>query len=124
MKLSPSLRGIAKAIHKQNKDSSPNAQNLETPQGKKAESVFSNQPQATGFCDDFVGCQAVGEGIYLSGNEQAHRADSRKSVQKPTPKAKSFNTKPKELHYDTSLPPIPAQSQPRSPTTKLQSTYL
>ena len=57
--------------------------------------------QAEGFCDDFlkkpaaaapctavagfVGCQAVGEGIYLSGNEQAHRADSRKSAQKPTP---------------------------------------
>ncbi|WP_258552294.1 hypothetical protein [Helicobacter canis] len=33
-----------------------------------------------------MGCQAVGEGIYLSGNEQAHRADSRKSAQKPTPK--------------------------------------
>ena len=41
--------------------------------------------QAAGFCDDFVGCQAVGAGIYLSGNEQAHRADSRKSAQKPTP---------------------------------------
>ncbi|MDL0081228.1 carbamoyl-phosphate synthase large subunit [Helicobacter sp. XJK30-2] len=43
-----------------------------------------NKSQAEGFCDDFVGCQAVGEGIYLSGNEQAHRADSRKSAQKPT----------------------------------------
>ena len=41
-----------------------------------------NKSQAEGFCDDFVGCQAVGEGIYLSGNEQAHRADSRKSAQK------------------------------------------
>ncbi|ETD27775.1 carbamoyl-phosphate synthase large subunit [Helicobacter canis] len=38
-----------------------------------------------GSVADFVGCQAVGEGIYLSGNEQAHRADSRKSAQKPTP---------------------------------------
>ena len=66
---------------------------------ENAESV--KMPQAAGFCDDFlkkpaaaapctaaagfVGCQAVGEGIYLSGNEQAHRADSRKSAQKPTP---------------------------------------
>ena len=49
-----------------------NAQNLET-------------PQAVGFCDDFVGCQGGGEGIYLSGNEQALAADSRKSAQKPTP---------------------------------------
>ena len=49
-----------------------NAQNLET-------------PQAAGFCDDFVGCQGGGEGIYLSGNEQALAADSRKSAQKPTP---------------------------------------
>ncbi|ETD25784.1 hypothetical protein [Helicobacter canis] len=42
-------------------------------------------PQAVGFCDDFVGCQGGGEGIYLSGNEQAPAADSRKSAQKPTP---------------------------------------
>ncbi|ETD27769.1 DUF4422 domain-containing protein [Helicobacter canis] len=50
--------------------------------------------QAAGFCDDFVGCQGGGEGIYLSGNEQAPAADSRKSAQnkrsevsleKPTP---------------------------------------
>ncbi|KAA8707815.1 hypothetical protein [Helicobacter canis] len=52
--------------------STQNAQNLET-------------PQAAGFCDDFVGCQGGGEGIYLSGNEQALAADSRKSAQKPTP---------------------------------------
>ena len=44
-----------------------------------------NDSQAAGFADDFVGCQGVGEGIYLSGNEQAHAADSRKSAAKPTP---------------------------------------
>ena len=49
-----------------------NAQNLTT-------------QQAAGFCDDFAGCQGVGEGIYLGDNEQAHTADSRKSAQKPTP---------------------------------------
>ena len=43
-----------------------NAQNLET-------------PQAAGFCDDFGGFQAVGAGIYLVGNEQAHRAESTKT---------------------------------------------
>ena len=56
-----------------------------------------SKPQAEGFCDDFVGCQGVGEGIYLSGNEQAHAADSRKSAQKPTPKsskAESSSKKP------------------------------
>ncbi len=48
-------------------------------------------PQAAGFCDDFlkklrfVGCQGGGAGSYLSGNDQAHAADSRKSAQKPTP---------------------------------------
>ena len=57
-------------------DSSINAKNLTT-------------PQAAGFCDDFGGFQAVGAGIYLSGNEQAHRAESAKSAQKPTPKAES-----------------------------------
>ena len=41
-------------------------------------------PQAAGFCDDFVGCQGGGAGSYLSGNDQAHAADSRKSAQKPT----------------------------------------
>ena len=64
---------IGVAIHKSTQvDSRETAQNL-------------SESQAAGFCDDFVGCQAVGEGIYLSGNEQAHRADSRKSAQKPTP---------------------------------------
>ena len=47
-----------------------------------------SESQAAGFCDDFVGCQGGGEGIYLGGNEQAHAADSRKSAQKPTPKLK------------------------------------
>ena len=42
-------------------------------------------PQAAGFCDDFVGCQGVGAGSYLNGNDQAHAADSHKSAQKPTP---------------------------------------
>ena len=41
--------------------------------------------QAVGFCDDFGGFQAVGAGIYLGDNEQAHRAESTKSAQKPTP---------------------------------------
>ncbi|KAA8710029.1 hypothetical protein [Helicobacter canis] len=45
--------------------------------------------QAAGFCDDFVGCQGGGEGIYLSGNEQAPAADSHKSAQKPTPNIES-----------------------------------
>ena len=59
---------------------------------KNAQKV--SESQAAGFCDDFlkklrfVGCQGVGEGIYLGDNEQAHAADSRKSAQKPTPKPK------------------------------------
>ncbi|STO96741.1 UDP-N-acetylmuramoyl-L-alanine--D-glutamate ligase [Helicobacter canis] len=71
----------AATLSEQAKDSrifTQNAQNL-------------SEPQAAGFCDDFlkklrfVGCQGVGEGIYLGDNEQAHAADSRKSAQKPTP---------------------------------------
>ena len=80
---SPSLRGGGKAtneaIHKSTQvDSSLNAESVKT-------------PQAAGFCDDFVGCQGGGEGIYLSGNEQALAADSRKSAQKPTPEIKLFD---------------------------------
>ena len=58
-------------------DSGGNAQNLTT-------------PQAAGFCDDFGGFQGGGEGIYLSGNEQAPAAESPKSAQKPTPIAIAF----------------------------------
>ena len=61
------------------------AQRLSELQSDSAKSVFDKTPQAEGFCDDFVGCQGAGEGIYLSGNEQALAADSRKSAQKPTP---------------------------------------
>ena len=55
---------------------------------KEAEMVFfkcrSLKTQAAGFADDFVGFQAVGAGILLSVNEQAHRAESRKSAAKTT----------------------------------------
>ena len=47
--------------------------------------------QAVGFCDDFGGFQAVGAGIYLGDNEQAHRAESTKSAQKPTPDKNAQN---------------------------------
>ena len=89
-------------------DSSDNAQNLNDSASKTAQNL--NDSQAAGFCDDFlkkpaaaapctavagfVGCQGESEGIYLSGNEQALAADSRKSAQKPTPepsKAESTN---------------------------------
>ena len=42
---------------------------------------------AAGFCDDFGGFQAVGAGILLGVNEQAHRAESTKSAQKTTPQS-------------------------------------
>ncbi len=57
-----------------------------TPKFERA--ADSQTPQAAGFADDFlkklrfVGCQGVGEGIYLGDNEQAHAADSRKSAAK------------------------------------------
>lgn len=53
-------------------------------ESKGDKSVRENS-QAVGFCDDFGGFQAVGAGIYLGDNEQAHRAESTKSAQKPTP---------------------------------------
>ena len=66
----------------------PNATNLTESQAEGFCDDFLKKPAAAAPCTavaGFVGCQAVGEGIYLSGNEQAHRADSRKSAQKPTP---------------------------------------
>ena len=60
-------------------------------EAQSLESTFENAQnvgkpaQDSRICDDFVGCQGGGEGIYLSGNEQALAADSRKSAQKPTP---------------------------------------
>ena len=41
----------------------------------------THSPRA-GFCDDFGGFQGAGEGIYLSGNEQARAVESTKSAQK------------------------------------------
>ncbi|STO97358.1 hypothetical protein [Helicobacter canis] len=70
-------------------------------------------PQAAGFCDDFGGFQAVGAGIYLVGNEQAHRAGSTKSAQnkrsevsleKPTPKSsknEDSRSKAQPTHHDS-----------------------
>ena len=67
---------------------SSTATNISEPQQKDSR-ICENTPtlttpQAAGFCDDFVGCQGGGAGSYLSGNDQAHAADSRKSAQKPT----------------------------------------
>ena len=69
-------------------DSRGNAKSVKTPQAAGfSKETSANAERYPLFCDDFVGCarRAVGAGIYLSGNEQAHRADSRKSAQKPTP---------------------------------------
>ena len=44
-----------------------------------------SEPQAAGFCDDFVGCRAQSKGAYLAYVTAALRDDSRKSAQKPTP---------------------------------------
>ena len=72
-------------------DSSKNAAILnEQPQDSR---IFTqNAPsvsdsQAAGFADDFAGFCGGGEGIYLSGNEQAPAAESRKSAAKPTPES-------------------------------------
>ncbi|ETD26938.1 glycosyltransferase family 8 protein [Helicobacter canis] len=76
----------------ENEDSRKNAQNL-------------NKSQAAGFCDDFVGCQAGGEGSYLSGNDQDSSADSRKSAQKPTPKpSKAQSSKSHHIFFNSSTP--------------------
>ena len=110
---SPSLRDTAPAVARQStqtttqvdssmdchatatalaRNDSNNAPTLNEP--AKDSRIFESkvqkvsESQAAGFCDDFVGCQGGGEGIYLGGNEQAHAADSRKSAQKPTPKLK------------------------------------
>ena len=75
---------------------------------KNAQSVFDSELQAEGFCDDFVGCQAVGEGILLGVNEQAHRADSHKSAQKPTPTKQNEDFGESTTH----IPPLKLHTKP------------
>ena len=72
-----------------------------------------NKPQAAGFCDDFVGCQAIDKGATLAVVTADDRADSRKSAQnkrsavsleKPTPKTSqaqtpNINNPSKVLHF-------------------------
>lgn len=49
-------------------------------------------PQAEGFCDDFVGFQAIDKGATLAVVTTGNRAESRKSARKPTPEAKKAHT--------------------------------
>ena len=86
---------------------------------------FSKETSLCLFCDDFlkkpasaspctaaagfVGCQAGGEGSYLSGSDRDSSADSRKSAQKPTPRPNQaqslYNTTTQnELMYPHSIP--------------------
>ena len=87
---------------------------------------FSKETSLCLFCDDFlkkpasaspctaaagfVGCQAGGEGSYLSGSDRDSSADSRKSAAKPTPKPNqaqslySTTTTQSELMYPHSIP--------------------
>ena len=76
------------ALRSKARNDRKNATTLKTPARdsricETAQSVATQQ--AAGFCDDFGGFQAVGAGIYLGDNEQAHHAESTKSAQKPTP---------------------------------------
>ncbi|ETD25641.1 hypothetical protein [Helicobacter canis] len=91
-----SLRGSGnshnEAIHKniksQKVDSrifTQTAQSLSTPQGKKAESVFSNQPQAAGFLMKKRGCAAFLCGDKPSGLSHKQKANSSLFRKKPTP---------------------------------------
>ncbi|MDL0079974.1 hypothetical protein [Helicobacter zhangjianzhongii] len=71
---------------------------IATSRAKTPKTRLIAKSQAAGFADDFGGFQGGGEGIYLSGNEQAPAAESAKSAAKPTPKpnkAKSQKTNQK-----------------------------
>ena len=93
----------------------PKTQNEDSRISKEAvlcdeKATILSDSQAAGFADDFLkkpaaaapctaiagfgGFQGVGEGIYLGDNEQAHRADSRKSAAKPTPKTQKVDSSP------------------------------
>ena len=79
----------AQNLNESAKDSRKNTRNLKTPQAAGFADDFLKKPAAAAPCTaaaGFVGCQGGGEGIYLSGNEQAPAADSHKSAAKPTPK--------------------------------------
>ena len=89
-------------------DSSPKA---ESPQVDSR--IFDNkapnvsEPQAAGFCDDFVGCRAQSKGAYLAYVTAALRDDSRKSAQKPTPKPSKAQSS-KQNHFVCLLSPAAA----------------
>ena len=101
MKLSPSLRDFAlakswqstssknaKAQKVDSRNFTQAAQSLSTPQGKKAESVFSNQPQAAGFLMKKRGCAAFLCGDKPSGLSHKQKANSPLFRKKPTPTLK------------------------------------
>ena len=115
-------------------DSSPNVKNVESTfenvstlneqaKDSRENATSEKTPQAEGFCDDFVGCQSGGEGIYLSGNEQAHAADSRKSAQKPTPKIQKVDSSD-EAFLSSSRASFARVAIHRNNTQPLESTFL
>ncbi|STO97882.1 hypothetical protein [Helicobacter canis] len=55
---------------------------IATSRAKTPKTRLIAKSQAAGFADDFGGFQGGGEGIYLSGNEQAPAAESAKSAAK------------------------------------------
>ena len=69
-------------------DNATNLSELTKDSRRNAQSL--NDSQAAGFADDFASFQGGGEGIYLSGNEQAPAAESSKSAAKPTPQAQKI----------------------------------
>ena len=125
------------------RNDSNNAPTLNEP--AKDSGIFDNKAptisksQAEGFCDDFlkkpaaalpctatagfVGCawRGVGEGIYLSGNEQAHAADSRKSAQNK----RSGASVSSQVSLEKPTPkPIKAQSSSDKPTPRYMEYYM
>ena len=101
-------------------DSRENAQNA-SESAKDSRNFAHNAPilsdsQAAGFADDFWGFQAVGEGIYLGDNEQAHRAESPKSAAKPTPETKKAESSSKTIILNNFCHPILKTPKPISLT--------
>ena len=93
-------------------DSRENAQSVEM-LDEKTESAFDKKSQAAGFAMrkqgaaavSLVNCsfQGAGEGIYLSGNEQARAAESTIYRAKPTPKTQKVDSRGKQKGHSLYL---------------------
>ena len=108
-KVDSSFKAMDRHADKSARDDNKKVDSIPQPTTPSQQDSTTQLTKAAGFADDFGGFQAVGEGIYLDDNEQAHRVESTKSAAKPTPKPRKAESSPtlcacSEFVYLGSLP--------------------